>query len=131
MYGFQDTDTQMPWADLGPHESNRSPHGAFAPACAALAQLAFAEPEPWLKDFDFGELGGGVAAAEWKRRRGRCAAHDSRRRPWLDSLCAGGDVEPLGQLKSAEGFEQTLVECKRLSAKADSLIEDMKARTPR
>jgi len=69
-------------------------------AAEALRQLAFAEPESWLKDLDLGE---------------------------------GGDLdsEPLGQLKSAESFEQSLVECRRLSAKADSLIEDYKARTPR
>ena len=72
-------------------------------AAAALAGLTFAEPEPWLKDFDFGDDGTG----------------------------APGAIDSLSDLKSAQGFDAALTECKRLSAKADSLIEDYKSRTPR
>lgn len=71
-------------------------------AAEALAQLRFPEPEPWLQDFDLD----------------------------LD-LDGSGKGEALGQLKSAPAFDQALTECKRLSAKAESLIEDYKARTPR
>ena len=68
----------------------------------ALAALSFAEPEPWLKDFD-----------------------------WGDNDVGGGLPETLGELKSDQVFDHSLTECKRLSAKAQSLIDDAIARTPR
>ena len=71
-------------------------------ASDALKELTFAEPEPWLKDFDWG----GDDTSE--------------------SVGLG-----LGQLKSAQTFDTALTECKRMSAKAQSLIEDYKAKTPR
>ena len=76
-------------------------------AASALNDLTFAEPAPWLKDFDWGED---------------------------DDLTAGGGggaALAIGQLKSAQNFDAALVECKRMSAKAASLIEDYKAKTPR
>ena len=71
-------------------------------ATKALAELTFADPEPWLRDFDFG-LPESTAA--------KPAALD--------------------QLKGTAEFETVLTECKRLSAKALSLVEDYKVRTPR
>ena len=73
-------------------------------AADALASMNFPEPSAWFKDFDWGD----------------------------DDLASGGGKgEALGPLKNAEGFQNALMDCKRLSAKADSLIDDMKARTPR
>lgn len=76
-------------------------------ASAVLAQLSFAEPEPWLKDFDWGDTDDTSASA------------------------ARTAKESVGDLKSAQEFQQVLLECKRLSAKAGSLIEDYRAKTPR
>ena len=71
-------------------------------AADALAKLSFADdPEPWFKDFDW------------------------------DIDLGSADGRGLGKLKSADTFNQALTECKRLSAKADSLIDDFKSRTPR
>ena len=72
----------------------------------ALQNLSFAEPEPWLKDFD------------WSGGEGL-------------SKDAGSALGALGELKSAKSFEAALTECKRMSAKAASLIEDYQAKTPR
>jgi len=71
-------------------------------AAAALGELTFAEPEPWLKDFD-----------------------------WDGDDKAGGRVDDLGPLKGDAAFAQTLTECKRLSAKAAALVEDYAKLTPR
>ncbi len=69
---------------------------AMPPSTAdALANLKFAEPEPWLKDFS------------WESE------------------------SALGPLDGNQEFEQVLTECKRLSAKAGSLVDDYNARTPR
>ena len=63
--------------------------------------------EPWLKDFDWGD----------------------------DALAkgtgAGHTFDSIGELPSAQTFEKTLTESKRMCAKAASLIEDYKQRTPR
>ena len=72
----------------------------------ALQNLSFAEPEPWLKDFD------------WSGGEGL-------------SKDAGSALGALGELRSAKSFEAALTECKRMSAKAASLIEDYQAKTPR
>ena len=74
-------------------------------AADALSKLNFAEPEAWFKDFDWDDDG-------------------------LASV-GGAKGEALGPLKNAEAFQTAVTECKRISAKADHLIEDMKARTPR
>ena len=71
-------------------------------AADALAKLSFGEPESWFKDFD-----------------------------WGDDAARDGGPESLGPLKSSEAFDHSLTECKRLAAKADSLIADMQAKTPR
>ena len=73
-------------------------------AADALAELTFPEPESWLKDFDWGEDGA-----------------DSKR----------GGAEALGTLKGEPEFDALVTECKRLSAKAQTLVEDYRQRTPR
>lgn len=75
--------------------------GATQSAADAIAALSFPEPESWLANFDWGELGG------------------------------GGGRRALGELSGAPEFDEKLTECKRLSAKAKSLIDDYTARTPR
>jgi hypothetical protein len=68
---------------------------------SALSQLTFTEPEPWLKGFDWGSAGAEPA------------------------------VPTLGPLKGAAEFDASLTECKRLSAKAQALLDDYNCRTPR
>uniref|UniRef100_A0A7S2IZZ9 U2A'/phosphoprotein 32 family A C-terminal domain-containing protein n=1 Tax=Haptolina brevifila TaxID=156173 RepID=A0A7S2IZZ9_9EUKA len=67
----------------------------------AFADLTFADPEPWLRDFDFGLANGSASAPA------------------------------SAPLKGTTEFESVLTECKRLSAKAQSLVDDYKVRTPR
>ena len=71
-------------------------------AADALRELTFADPEPWLKNFDWGD----------------------------DDAPEAGSSGPgaLGTLKSAQTFDTALTECKRISAKAASLIDDYKAK---
>jgi len=86
-------------------------------ASGAAADLIFAEPEPWLRDFDFGEASEG----------GRGSSASSKRQPLQNSA----QQRDANDLKGAAEFDALVVECKRLSARAQSLIEDYKARTPR
>ena len=69
----------------------------------ALSALNLPEPEAWLKDFDWDGV----------------------------ELGPSGQPESLGPLKGAPEFDKALTECKRLAAKAESMIEDWKAKTPR
>eukprot|EP00900_Chrysochromulina_parva_P020281 jgi/Chrpa1/2887/Chrysochromulina_OHIO_Genome00012387-RA len=73
----------------------------------ALSQLSFAEPEPWLKNFDWGDAGPGGKAG------GRAAA--------------GGQEPQLGTLQGSAEFDALVIECKRLSARAQTLIDDHRA----
>ena len=73
----------------------------------ALADVLLPEPEPWLRDFDWGD----EAQVGSRAGAGR----------------AGGG----GALKGAAEFDALVMESKRLSAKAQSLVEDYRARTPR
>lgn len=50
--------------------------------------------------------------------------------PWLKGFSWEGD-ETLKPLDGAQEFAQVLTECKRLSAKAKSLVDDWEAKTPR
>lgn len=74
-------------------------------AANALEAMTFAEPTPWLRDFDWGE----------------------------EPAAAGGRAPGVQgvPIKGAAEFDSLLTECKRLSAKAQSLVEDYRARTPR
>ena len=75
-------------------------------AADALEELKLPDPDPWLKNFDWGEGDSGGTAGT-------------------------GSILPLDNLDSMKSFEQAMTECKRMSAKAVSLVEDFKARTPR
>jgi len=66
-----------------------------------FAEIALSEPKPWL------------AGYAWE----------------LETFC---DAQGTGnQMAGAREFDQTLTDCKRLSARAQSLIDDTRARTPR
>ena len=74
-------------------------------AADARKKLSFTkDPEPWFKDFNW---------LEW------------------DDDHASADGLDIGKLESVDAFNKALTDCKRLSAKAESLIEDFKSRTPR
>jgi len=73
-------------------------------AASAMSELAFAEPEPWLRDFDWGDA---------------------------DPSANGTQPSSLGTLNGAAEFDSLIVECKRLSARAQTLVEDFRCRTPR
>ena len=72
-------------------------------AASALDELDFAEPEPWLRNFDWGDAGSGS-------KKVAAAASDAQGK--------------LGTLKGSAEFDALVVECKRLSARAQTLIDD-------
>jgi len=91
----------------------------------ALDDLIFADPEPWLKDFDWGELANepAPAASAPAGRKSRSGGSNNKELP---QKASSGPP-----LKGEAEFDAVVVECKRLDAKAKTLIEDMRCRTPR